>query len=169
MAPIWKKQLKVKKAFYFYILFSNVDETNGFETQIVGTRRKVSTRVQDVPIKDTRTVTRPRTRRLHTRWVGGGDTGGLTGARSAGVEIPREPRGKATAEDNEHLRSFIKERNWPSRSNMIGYSEYCEHLTNQLLYFSSNCSVVWLWDLGICLLFLLSIIDKDLDLMARKR
>ena len=67
MAPIWKKQLKVKKAFYFYILFSNVDETNGFETQIVGTRRKVSTRVQDVPIKDTRAVTRPRTRQLHTR------------------------------------------------------------------------------------------------------
>ena len=93
-----KKQLKVKKAFYFYILFSNVDETNGFETEIVGTRRKVSTRVQDVPIKDTRAVTRPRTRQLHTRWVGGGDTGGLTGARSAGVEIPREPRGKATAE-----------------------------------------------------------------------
>ena len=104
----------MKRAFYFYILFSIVDETIGFEvckTQIEGTRRKVSTRVQDVPIKDTRAVTRPRTRQLHTRWVGGGDTGGLTGARSAGVEIPREPRGKATAEDNEHLRSFIKERN----------------------------------------------------------
>ena len=112
-----KKLLKVKKAFYVYILFSNVDETNGFEvckTQIGGARRKVSTRVQDVPIKDTSRDTTQDTSIAHTAdraRVGGGDTGGLTGARSAGVEIPREPRGKATAEDNEHLRSFIKERN----------------------------------------------------------
>ena len=73
-----KKQLKVKKAFYFYILFSNVDETNGFEvckTEIGGRRRKVSTRVQDVPIKDTRAVTRPRTRQLHTRRTVRGSAG----------------------------------------------------------------------------------------------